>query len=90
MYQDTENPWKKFAEEVGGKYRLSEEETSEVTGTYGKFPFILKMIIFQAAAKVNLFLTHFELYLNFELSHLTLAYLFDHRFQFLCNPPDVL
>lgn len=61
MYYDTENPWKKFAEEVGGNYRLSEEGTSEVTGTYGKFPFILKMIFIQAAPKVNLFLTHFEI-----------------------------
>ncbi len=64
MYQDTENPWKRFAEEVGGKYRLSEDVTSEVAGTYAKFPFILKMIFIQAAPKVNLFLTHFELFLD--------------------------
>lgn len=61
MYQDTENPWKHFAEEVGGKYRLSEEGTSEVIGSYGRFPFILKIIFIQAAPKVNLFLTHFEI-----------------------------
>ena len=64
MYQDTENPWKHFAEEVGGKYRISEEGTSEVSGTYGKFPFILKIIFIQAAPKVNLFLTHLEIKLE--------------------------
>jgi len=64
MYQDTENPWKIFAEEVGGTYRISEETTSEVTGIYGKFPFVLKIIFIQAAPKVNLFLTHFELKLE--------------------------
>ncbi len=64
MYQDTENPWKHFAEEVGGKYRISDEGTSEVTGAYGKFPFILKIIFIQAAPKVNLFLTHLEIKLE--------------------------
>ena len=64
MYQDTENPWKYFSEEVGGKYRISEEGTSEVIGTYGKFPFLLKIIFIQAAPKVNLFLTHLEIKLE--------------------------
>jgi hypothetical protein len=64
MYQDTENPWKYFAEEVGGKYRISDEGTSEVIGKYGKFPFILKIIFIQAAPKVNLFLTHLEVELE--------------------------
>ncbi len=64
MYQDTENPWQSFAREVGGKYRLSEEGTSEVTGTYGKYPFLLKIIFIQAAPKVNLFLTHLEITLD--------------------------
>lgn len=64
MYQNTENPWKHFAEEIGGKYRISEEGTSEVTGTYRKFPFVLKIIFIQAAPKVNLFLTHLEIKLD--------------------------
>ena len=64
MHQDTENPWKYFAQEVGGKYRISEEGTSEVSGNYGKFPFILKIIFIQAAPKVNLFLTHLEIKLE--------------------------
>jgi len=64
MYQDTENPWKHFAEQVGGKYCLSEEGTSEVIGTYGRFPFNLKIIFNQVAPKVNLFLTHFEIKLE--------------------------
>ncbi len=64
MYQDTENPWQSFAREVGGTYRLSEEGTSEVTGTYGKYPFLLKIIFIQAAPKVNLFLTHLEIVLD--------------------------
>jgi len=64
MYQDTENPWQHFAREVGGKYRISEEGTSEVIGAYGKFPFILKIIFIQAAPKVNLFLTHLEINLD--------------------------
>ncbi len=61
MYQDTENPWKYFSQEVGGKYRISDEGTSEVVGTYGKFPYVLKIIFIQAAPKVNLFLTHLEI-----------------------------
>jgi len=64
MYQDTENPWKYFAQEVGGKYRISEDGTSEVIGTYGNFPFVLKIIFIQAAPKVNLFLTHLEIKLE--------------------------
>jgi len=64
MYYDTENPWKTFAEKIKGKYRISEEGTSEVVGTYGKFPFILKIIFIQAAPKVNLFLTHFGMELE--------------------------
>lgn len=64
MHYDTENPWRTFAEEIDGKYRISEEGTSEVTGIYGNFPFILKIIFIQAAPKVNLFLTHFELELK--------------------------
>lgn len=64
MYQDTENPWKYFAQEVDGKYRISEEGTSEVVGTYGKYPFLLKIIFIQAAPKVNLFLTHLEIKLD--------------------------
>ena len=27
MYRDIENPWKTFAQEVGGNYRLTEEGT---------------------------------------------------------------
>jgi len=64
MYQDTENPWKYFAQEVGGKYQISDEGTSEVIGSYGKFPFVLKIIFIQAAPKVNLFLTHLEIKLE--------------------------
>jgi len=64
MYQDIENPWRRFAEEVGGSYQISEEGTSQVTGTYGKYPFILKIIFIQAAPKVNLFLTHVEIKLE--------------------------
>lgn len=61
MNYDTENPWRTFAEEINGKYRISEEGTSEVIGTFKNYPFILKVIFIQAAPKVNLFLTHFEL-----------------------------
>lgn len=64
MNYDTENPWKRFAEEIGGKYRISEEGTSEVVGSYGKYPFTLRIIFIQAAPKVNLFLTHFEILLE--------------------------
>lgn len=63
MYRDIENPWKTFAQEVGGSYRLSEEGTSEVKGVFNGFSFRLKMIFIQAAPKVNLFLTHFEVIL---------------------------
>jgi len=61
MLQDTENPWKDFATEVGGKYRISEEGMSLVTGSYRGLPFVLKMIFIPAAPKVHIFLTHFEL-----------------------------
>lgn len=61
MYREIENPWKAFAQEIGGSYCLSEEGTSEVKGTFNEFPFTLKMIFIQAAPKVNLFLTHFEI-----------------------------
>ncbi len=64
MLQDTENPWKIFAEHLGAKYQLSEEGTSLVAGKYRDYPFILKMIFIQAAPKVNLFLTHFEIELE--------------------------
>jgi hypothetical protein len=64
MYRDIENPWKSFAQEVGGSYRLSEEGTSEVKGVFNGFSFTLKMIFIQAAPKVNLFLTHFEVILE--------------------------
>jgi len=64
MHYDIENPWKNFAEAIGGKYRISEEGMSEVTGAYGRFPFTLKMIFIQAAPKLNLFLTHFEITLE--------------------------
>ena len=64
MNYDTENSWKRFAEQIGGKYRISEEGTSEVSGNYQKFPFILKIIFIQAAPKVNLFLTHVEIKLD--------------------------
>ena len=61
MPQDTENPWKTFARQLNAKYQLSDEGTSLVTGSYKQHPFILKMIFIQAAPKVNLFLTHFEI-----------------------------
>ena len=61
MIPETENPWKTFATNIGAKYKLSEEGTSLVTGSYKNFPFILKMIFIQAAPKVNLFLTHFKI-----------------------------
>lgn len=61
MLQDTENPWKDFANEVGGKYRISEEGMSQATGSYKGLPFILKMIFIPAAPKVHIFLTHFEI-----------------------------
>ncbi|MFZ5515326.1 MAG: hypothetical protein ACOY90_01725 [Candidatus Zhuqueibacterota bacterium] len=61
MLQDTENPWKDFANEVGGKYRISEDGMSLVTGSYRGLPFVLKMIFIPAAPKVHIFLTHFEL-----------------------------
>ncbi|HDP98856.1 MAG TPA: hypothetical protein ENN22_06700 [bacterium] len=64
MLQDTENPWKIFAEQIGAKYHLSEEGTSRVTGSYRGYVFELKIIFIQAAPKVNLFLTHFELELK--------------------------
>ena len=64
MLQDTENPWKLFANKIGAKYQLSEEGTSLVIGSYKDYPFILKMIFIQAAPKVNLFLTHFEIELK--------------------------
>ena len=64
MLQDTENPWKEFANEIGGKYRISEEGMSQATGTYKGFPFILKMIFIPAAPKVHIFLTHFEILIN--------------------------
>jgi len=64
MYRDIENPWKTFAQEIGGSYRLSEEGTSEVKGSFNGFPFTLEMIFIQAAPKVNLFLTHFEVILE--------------------------
>ena len=60
MYREIENPWRAFAQEIGGSYRLSEEGTSEVKGTFNGYDFTLKMIFIQAAPKVNLFLTHFE------------------------------
>ncbi len=68
MLQDTENPWKLFADKIGAKYQLSDEGTSSVTGTYQNYPFILKMIFIQAAPKVNLFLTHFEIELKKKIS----------------------
>lgn len=61
MYRDIENPWKTFAQEIGGSYRLSEEGTSEVMGAFNGYDFLLKMIFIQAAPKVNLFLTHVEI-----------------------------
>jgi len=64
MFQDTENPWKLFADRIGAKYHLSDEGTSLVSGTYQNYPFILNMIFIQAAPKVNLFLTHFEISLK--------------------------
>lgn len=64
MLQDTENPWKIFATQIGAKYQLSEEGTSLVTGTYLDYPFVLKIIFIQAAPKVNLFLTHLEVLLK--------------------------
>ncbi len=64
MLQDTENPWKEFANEIGGKYRISEEGMSQVTGTFKTYPYTLKMIFIPAAPKVNIFLTHFELLIN--------------------------
>ena len=60
MIPETENPWKTFATNIGATYKLSEEGTSLVTGSYKNYPFILKMIFIQAAPKVNLFLTHFK------------------------------
>jgi len=64
MLQDTENPWKIFADQIGAKYQLSEEGTSLVKGSYCGHEFILKIIFIQAAPKVNLFLTHIELFLK--------------------------
>ena len=68
MLQDTENPWKLFADKIGAKYQLNDEGTSLVTGTYQNYPFILRMIFIQAAPKVNLFLTHFEIQLKKKIS----------------------
>lgn len=64
MLQDTENPWKSFARENKAKYQLSDEGTSLVTGQYKNFDFVLKIIFIQAAPKVLLFITHFELSLQ--------------------------
>ena len=64
MIQETENPWKAFANQIGAKYQLSEEGTSLVTGSYYDYPFVLKMVFIQAAPKVNLFLTHFKILLK--------------------------
>ena len=64
MIADIENPWKKFAKEIGGKYKISEEGTSLVTGNYQNIPFILKIIFFEAAPKIILFLSHFEISAN--------------------------
>ena len=65
MIQETENPWKTFARQINAKYSLSDEGTSQVTGSYKNYQFDLKIVFIQAAPKVNLFLTHFDLYLPF-------------------------
>lgn len=64
MRYDTENPWKLYAEQIGATYRLSDEGMSEVIGHYQNFPFVMKMILVQAAPKVNLFLTHIDITLD--------------------------
>ncbi|OQX85183.1 hypothetical protein B6D60_08285 [candidate division KSB1 bacterium 4484_87] len=64
MLQDTENPWKIFASQINAQYSISEEGTSQVIGEYRDYKFQLKIVFIQAAPKVNLFLTHFDLFLH--------------------------
>ncbi|NOZ60335.1 MAG: hypothetical protein GXO74_01500 [Calditrichaeota bacterium] len=63
MLQDTENPWKIFANQIKAKYSISEEGTSQVIGEYRGYQFELKIVFIAAAPKVHLFLTHFDLFL---------------------------
>ncbi len=65
MLQDTENPWKIFANQINAKYSISDEGTSQVSGVYKDYQFDLKIVFIQAAPKVNLFLTHFDLFLPY-------------------------